>query len=149
LNSLDQLLVVSDSGTVTVARGQTMSIQGSNGISTSVTGQNLYISATNGALAADGSPTLSANLNANNNNIINGGAITASAFNGPLEGLVYGIDIRDVALASGPNSFDFGNLTQQYNNLLDYLAKNTDVDFGKFVNPGVSTAIVDLGLLSA
>ncbi len=33
-SSLDQLIAVSNNGTVTVTRGQTMSIQGSNGITT-------------------------------------------------------------------------------------------------------------------
>ena len=43
-SSLDQLIAVSDNGTITVARGQTMAIQGGTGIATSVTGQNLFIS---------------------------------------------------------------------------------------------------------
>ena len=149
LSSLDQLIIVSDSGTITVSRGQTMSIQGTNGISTNVVGQNLYVSGTNGVVSADGTPTLSANLNANNNNIINGGSVTGSGFYGPLEGLVYGIDIRDINLAAGQNSFDFGNILPQYNNLLDYIAQETDVEFGTFLGAGVEEAIVDLGILSS
>ena len=148
-DSLDQLIVVSDNGTVTVARGQTMSIQGTNGIATSVTGQNLYISATNGAVSADGAPTLSAGLNANNQNIINGGTVTASAFNGPVEGLVYGIDVRELQGAAGANAFDFGNLNPTYLNLLDFLQKETDVEFGTFINPGTVTAEIDLGTIAS
>tara|TARA_Y200000002_G_scaffold382242_1_gene398664 strand:+ start:2680 stop:3393 length:714 start_codon:yes stop_codon:yes gene_type:complete len=147
LNSLDQLIVVSDSGTITVDRGQTMSVQGSNGISTSVIGQNLYVSAGNGVLEADGAPKLSTGLNANFQNITNGGSITATAFNGPLEGLVYGIDVRNLAESAGDNAFDFGNFRPVYVNLLDFLARETDVDFGKFVNPGVSNVTVELGTL--
>ena len=143
-SSLDQLIAVSDNGTITVARGQTMAIQGGTGIATSVTGQNLFISTSNGALSGDGAPALSAQLNANNNNIINGGTITASQFNGPLDGLVYGVDVRDLQAAAGENSFDFGRLSQRYTNLLDFLQRETDVDLGKFINPGVSTAIIDL-----
>ena len=148
-SSLDQLIAVSNNGTVTVTRGQTMSIQGTNGITTSVTGQNLFVSATNGALEADGAPKLSAQLDANNNNIINGGSVTASAFNGPIEGLVYGVDVRDLQAAAGNNSFDFGKLSQRYTNLLDFLQRETDVDLGKFINPGVSTAIIDLETLAS
>ena len=148
-NSLDQLIAVSNNGTVTVSRGQTMSIQGSNGITTSVTGQNLFISSTNGALEADGAPKLSAQLDANNNNIINAGSVTATSFNGPISGLVYGIDVRELQSAAGNNAFDFGKLTQRYNNLLDFLQRETDVDLGKFINPGVSTAIIDLETIAS
>ena len=148
-SSLDQLIAVSNNGTVTVTRGQTMSIQGSNGITTSVTGQNLFVSATNGVLEADGAPKLSTQLDANNNNIINGGSITASAFNGPIEGLVYGVDVRDLQAAAGNNAFDFGKLSQRYTNLLDFLQRETDVDMGKFINPGVSTAIIDLETIAS
>ena len=148
-HSLDQLIAVSDNGTVTVQRGQTMGIQGGTGISTSVSGQNLIISTSNGAVSGDGAPALSAQLNANNNDIINGGTITASQFNGPIDGLVYGIDVRNLQAAAGENSFDFGRLSQQYTNLLDFLQRETDVDFGKFINPGVSSAIVDLGSIAS
>lgn len=148
-SSLDQLIAVSDNGTVTVTRGQTMAIQGSTGIATSVTGQNLFISTTNGALSGDGAPVLSAQLNANNNNIINGGTVTASKFNGPIDGLVYGVDVRKLQAAAGENSFDFGRLTQRYTNLLDFLQRETDVDLGKFINPGVSTAIIDLETIAS
>ena len=148
-HSLDQLIAVSDNGTVTVQRGQTMGIQGGTGISTSVSGQNLIISTSNGAVSGDGAPALSAQLNANNNDIINGGTITASQFNGPIDGLVYGIDVRNLQAAAGENSFDFGNLSQRYTNLLDFLRRETDVDFGKFINPGVSSAIVDLGSIAS
>ena len=148
-DSLDQLIAVSDNGTVTVQRGQTMSIQGGAGIATSVTGQNLIISTSNGAVAGDGAPALSAQLNANNNDIINGGTITASQFNGPIDGLVFGIDVRNLQAAAGENSFDFGKLSEQYTNLLDFLQRETDVDFGKYINPGVSSAIVDLGPIAS
>jgi len=149
VDSLDQLILVSDSGTVTVSRGQTMSVQGSNGISTNVVGQNLYVSGTNGIVAADGAPTLSVNLNANNKNITNGGSVTGTGFYGPLEGLVYGIDVRELAGSAAPGAFDFGNLNPTYVNLLDFLAKETDLEFGKFVNPGVSAATVELGTLAS
>ena len=149
VDSLDQLILVSDSGSITVNRGQTMSVQGSNGISTNVVGQNLYVSGGNGIVAADGAPTLSATLNANNQNLINGGNITSSGFYGPLEGLVYGVDIRELAGSAAPGAFDFGNLNPTYVNLLDFLAKETDLEFGTFVNPGVSAAIVELGTLAA
>jgi len=148
-DSLDQLIAVSNSGTVTVARGQTMSIQGTSGITTSVTGQNLYISGTTGIVSADGAPSLSAGLDANNQNIANAGVVTSTGFYGPIEGLVYGIDVRDLSNAAGENSFDFGNLNNTYTNIIDYLQKETDVEFGTFVNPGTVSATIDLGTIAS
>jgi hypothetical protein len=144
---LDQLIAVSDSGTVTVSRGQTMSVQGLNGITTSVIGQNLYVSGTTGVVGSDTLPTLSANLNANNKNIINGGTITASGFYGPIEGLVYGIDVREIGNA-GPNAWDFGSISETYTSLLDYIGKSTNVDLGTYVGAGVASGEIDLGSIA-
>ena len=145
-SSLTQLIVVSDTGSVTVQSGQTMSITGSAGIATSVTGQNLTITATAGILGADTSPQLNTTLNANNQNITNGGSITASAFYGPLEGLVYGIDVR--ALFGSTQEFDFGSIRETYENIMDWLVGHSDVDFGTYINPGVVSDVVDLGAIA-
>ena len=58
-------------------------------------------------------------------------------------------DIDCNIFSSTGSAFDFGNLSQRYTNLLDYLQRETDVDFGKFINPGVSSAIVDLGSIAS
>lgn len=142
-SGLNQLIIVSDTGSLTVQSGQTMSIIGSTGIATSVSGQSLIVTATAGILGADSSPQLNATLNANNQNITNGGGITASAFYGPLEGLVYGIDVRN--LFGTTQEFDFGSLRETYANIIDWLVGHSDVDFGTFINPGVVSDIVDLG----
>ena len=142
-SSLNQLIIVSDTGSVTVQSGQTMSITGGTGIATTVTGQNLTVAATTGVLGADSNPQLNATLNANNQNVINGGSITASAFYGPLEGLVYGVDVR--SLFGSTQEFDFGSIRETYENIMDWLVGHSDVDFGKFINPGVVSDIVDLG----
>ncbi len=85
----------------------------------------------------------------NNKNITNGGSVTGTGFYGPLEGLVYGIDVRELAGSAAPGAFDFGNLNPTFVNLLDFLSKETDLEFGKFVNPGVSAATVELGTLAS
>lgn len=141
--SLDQLIVVSDSGSITVARGQSMAINGGTGLSTRTQGQNLVIDAGAGVVAADTSPQLSAQLDANNNNIINGGNITATQFNGPLEGLVYGIDIRDISGFYA--DFDFGEFVPVYESIAEWLQKEVDVDLGTFVTPGLVAAEIELG----
>lgn len=141
---LDSLLVVTDSGSITVARGQSISINGDSGITTRAVGQNLYIEATDGVLAADGAPVLSAALNANNKNINDAGTITATQFNGALEGLVYGIDVR--TLAGLYEGFDFGEIVvPNYASILEWLQKETDVDFGTLIAPGLRFGTVDGG----
>lgn len=141
---LDSLLIVSDSGSITVERGQSLSISGTDGIQTRTIGQNLIVEATDGVLAADGDPTLSATLNANNNNIIDAGTVTATQFNGPLEGLVYGVDVRTIA--GFYNDFDFGEIiVPNYTSIIEWLQREVDVDFGTYVAPGLVFGTVDGG----
>jgi len=141
---LDTLLVVSDGGSVTVERGQSMAINGGLGIVTSASGQNIIVDASDGVLAADGNPTLSATLDADNNNIINAGQITATQFNGPLEGLVYGIDIRTIS--GFYEDFDFGEIiVPNYTSIIEWLQREVDVDFGTFIAPGLVFGTVDGG----
>jgi len=142
IDSLDQLITTTDSGTVVVERGQTMSIIGSTGITTEANGQDISIHVIDGILSADGTPTLSANLNANFKNIINGGTVSASQFEGPLSGLVYGIDIRQLSALHSPG-FDFGEFTQSITNFQDWLEFSTTIDLGGFTSP--TAAAIDLG----
>ena len=141
--SLDQLIVVSDGGTLTVERGQTMAINGGNGIVTRVSGQNLVIDANAGVLAADTAPQLSATLNANNQNITNAGYVTATQFNGALEGLVYGVDIRTIS--GFYTDFEFGEFLPEYTSIIQWLQGQVDVDFGTFIAPGLVAGEVDGG----
>lgn len=140
-DSLDQLVLISDSGSIIVARGQTMSLNGGVGLATRVDGRNVVVDATDGILSADGSPTLSANLNANSNNINNAGTVTASQFNGPLDGLVFGVDIRNIAGAY--EGFEFGTIRRQYDSAIDFILGEIDVDFGDF--SAADRPTVDLG----
>lgn len=141
-NSLDQLVVISDSGTVTVSRGQTLSVVGGDGINTDVDGQQLIINLdTSGIVVKDTTPSLGGNLNANNRNIQNANIISATTFNGNLEGNVYGYDIRP--FVSAFDGFDFGEFQPVYNNAIDFIIKKVDVDFGPFDPPIPDT--VDLG----
>jgi hypothetical protein len=141
-DSLDQLIVISDSGTVTISRGQTLSVQGGQGINTRVNGQQLIVDLDdNGIVVKDLTPTLAGNLNANNKNIQNANTISATTFSGELQGNVYGFDVREF----GPylTGFDFGEFRSVYTNSLQFIMRNVDVDFGPFDPP--SGDIVDLG----
>lgn len=140
-DSLDQLVLISDSGTIITARGQTMALNGGVGLATRVDGRNVVVDATDGILSADGTPTLTANLNANNNNINNAGTVTASQFNGPLDGLVFGIDIRTIAGAY--TGFDFGTIRRTYDSAIEFILGEVDVDLGDF--SGADTPTIDLG----
>ena len=140
-DSLDRLIAISDSGTLIVDRGQTMNVNGGIGLATRVDGQSLIVDATDGILSADGLPTLSENLNANNYDINNAGSVTATQLNGPLEGLVYGIDIRNISTYF--TGFEFGTIRREYSNAIEFILGEVDVDFGDFSVAGTPT--VDLG----
>lgn len=141
-DSLDQLVVISDSGTVTVSRGQTISVVGGEGINTRVNGQQVILDLdSTGIVVKDTAPTLSGNLNANNKSIENANLISATTFSGELQGNVWGFDVREF----GPylTGFDFGEFQPVYRNSLDFIMKRVDVDFGPFDPPSGDT--VDLG----
>jgi hypothetical protein len=89
----------------------------------------------NPKLKADTTPTLGGNLNANNHDITNGGTVTASQFNGPLAGNVYGIDIRTFNILLEELNFDFGSMTGNASRLLDWVVQSTNVDFGTITSP--------------
>jgi hypothetical protein len=144
-DSLGQLIAITDSGSVVVNNGQTLGVNGGTGLTTSASGQNLIIEATDGILSQDGSPELSATLDANTNNITNAGTVTANTFNGSLEGLVYGVDIRDISRYF--TGFDMGNFRQEYSSAVEFILSETDLDLGAFVGADVTGAIVDLGAI--
>jgi|TARA_B110000503_G_C7169155_1_gene423437 hypothetical protein len=142
-NSLDELLIISDNGAITVAPGQSLTVAGGNGINSSTSGQSLTIELdTSNIVSRDSAPALSANLSAGGYNILNVGTLSATTFNGTLEGLVYGIDVRELGSLTG---FDFGRFRNTYNNAIEFIIATTDLDFGPF-NPDIGDT-VDLGFL--
>lgn len=149
VGGLQQLIVSSDSGSVILADGGTLNINGGDGIETTLVGNTLTINNTASELILDTSPELAANLDANNFDIQNVGQITAQRFDGFLrgnvEGLVWDIDIRDLSNDIGnlTDDFDFGDILTNITNLLDWIQANTDVDLGTFVSP--SPFVIDNG----
>lgn len=144
-DSLEELLIISDGGSLTVQSGQSMNLVGGDGISTSVSGQTLRVSldSTN-IVSTDTNPTLSADLNANSNSILNANEVNADTFKGPLEGTVYGYDLRDFGDYFG--GFDFGNFRTTYDSAIQFIIQNSDVDFGP-IDPERADLTVDLGFL--
>lgn len=152
LGGLQALAVSSDSGTVILADGNTLNINGGTGIETSVIGNTLTINNTSSEIVTDTTPQLGGTLDAQGNNITNVGTIDAANitgfFTGNMEGNVWGVDVRelDAAIGNISDGFDFGPLTGSVNNILEWLAASTDVDFGTFNNPSGLT--VDGGSLT-
>tara|TARA_B100001287_G_scaffold273438_1_gene276869 strand:+ start:598 stop:1302 length:705 start_codon:yes stop_codon:yes gene_type:complete len=144
---LQQLNVVSDSGSMQLADGGTLNIFGGAGASTSVNGNVLTI-ASQAEVKSDTTPELGGNLNAGGNDISNVNTLTASNFSGALTGnvtgLVHGVDIRNIE----PNTagFDFGSLSNDIRGLSDWLIYETDIDFGAILTPDARS--FDAGVLS-
>lgn len=141
VGGLQQLIVSSDSGSVILADGSTLNINGGDGVETTLVGNTLTINNTASELALDTSPELSANLDANNFNLENVGQVIAQRFDGfhrgDVEGLVWGIDIRqlDDKIGNVSDSFDFGGIIQNITNLLDWILATSDVDLGTINSP--------------
>ena len=141
LGGLQQLIISSDSGSIILADGNTLNINGGQNVETSLAGNVLTIESTASELSSDSSPSLSATLDANNNDIENVGQITAQRFTGflkgTMEGNVWGIDIRELndAIDNINDSFDFGSTIQNLDSLLDFFLYSNDVDLGTITSP--------------
>ena len=144
---LQQLNVVSDVGSMQLADGQTLNIQGGAGANTTISGNILTINST-ADVVSDTTPQLGGNLDAQGNDISNVNTLTASNFNGALTGnvtgLVHGVDIRNIE----PNTagFDFGSLSNDIRGLSDWLIYETDIDFGALLTPDARN--FDAGVIS-
>lgn len=143
--ALSQLIAVTDNGTVTVQNGQTMSIRGGDGIQTRADGQDISITlADTNIVSRDTNPTLTADLDVNNNDVLNANVINASVFRGTLEGLVYGYDVRD--FGSYLTGFDFGGIRKEYYSALHFILEQLDMEFGP-ITVADNGITVDLGFL--
>lgn len=143
-DAIDQLIIVTDDGTVTVSKDQSMSIRGGAGLTARANGTQVTVELDQaGIVSRDLTPSLSGNLSANSFNINGVGTIQATVFDGALEGLVYGYDVREF----GPylSGFDFGTIRNTYNNALEFIIANADLDFGAITPESGDT--VDLGLI--
>ena len=140
LGGLQQLNVVSDSGSMQIADGGTLNLYGGTGATTSISGNVLTVNTVT-ALSTDNTPVLSGNLDAGGNNLINGGTLSASNFVGPvtgnLTGLVHGIDIR--LMAPNTAGFNFGTLNNIVTSVIDWIIYQTDIDFGSYLIPDSRT----------
>jgi hypothetical protein len=162
-SGVSDLTITADTGNVVLDNSAALTISGGSEISTTIVGGVLTVAYTGVTdLVSDLSPQLSADLDAQANNLLNVGTISTSGITGPLTGnvtgdvignltgnvvgnltgLVHDIDIRPY-FAEG--AADFGNINPTVKNIIEFLIYNNDVDWGSFVTPNSST--LDLGSL--
>lgn len=131
---IPQIIFSSDSGSIIVNSSQTVNINGGTAIDTRSTGNQIFFDLDhNDLIERDPAPTLGGNLDADSNNISNAGTISANTFNGSLEGLVYGIDVRTINTFA--TDLDFGGTVPTITNFLDYIKSEFDVDYGTITAP--------------
>lgn len=155
---ISDIMVLTDEGSLTLnAPDPMLQINGGSVITTrTVPASNtVFVDlADQGVLAHDTSPRLSANLNADGYNINNAGTVTADKFDGPLEGTVYGVDIRDIKRdvnAYFDNNWNFGKIISgTLNSFLEYLIMKEGLDLGSIddSDPDFVEFDIDLGILS-
>jgi hypothetical protein len=142
---LNSFLILSDNGSITVDGSAPLRIQGGDLIETKSPNNALLIDLKDsGIVAHDTQPALSASLQANANNIQNAGTVSASSFLGSLTGLVHGVDIRKINKYFD-NNWDFGEILPVFDNVIDYVIFDTDVDMGSFIGADVADFEIDLG----
>lgn len=133
-NSTASIFPVSgDTGSLIAGGGIALNIVGGNGISVGAD-ENTKTITINGSLNLDTNPTLGADLDADNFNILNVGNLTLSQ--------IGGVDYNE-RLGRFIEGFDFGNLSGVYNSILDFVMSQVGVNFGTFDNP--TPGRVDLG----
>ena len=145
---INNVLVLSDNGSITIDNSNYLGINGGEVISTRVSGNNLFIDLDNtGIVARDTQPSLSASLQANGNNIQNAGIVSSTQFVGPLTGLVYDVDVRNIDYYF--SNWDFGDIVEtQYTSIIDFIVKDTDVDCGDLIGSGLVDWTIDLGTIA-
>ena len=108
---------------------------GTGGVATTGSGTDVTIDS---KLERETSPKLTTTLNLNNQNITNGGTITATNF----EGLIKGKDASDIDSIVG---FDFGSMDGKISNILQWLEADNEVNLGTINTP--ASKEVDIGLI--
>jgi len=145
---LDDFLVLTDNGHITIDGSAPLGIQGGDIIETRSPGTTVFIDLKNtGIVAHDINPTLSSHLKSNGNNIENAGTVFANSFAGPLTGLVHGVDIREINKYFD-NNWDFGAIIPEYSNAIEYLIGTSDIDMGSFIGEDVAVFNIDLGFIA-
>ena len=143
IGGLQEIRIITDSGTVILEDGDSVRLLGGDQANTYVDPNGDIIINGSTRLDTDPAPRLGASLDGNQQNLnsigninaqdITGNIIVANNFQGPLDGLVYGVDIRNINTYF--DDFDFGGFSGPITNWIDYLIAQTDIDLGSFASP--------------
>lgn len=144
-SGVKRILVVSDNGSLILQDIASINILGGEGIETSLVGNDLTITNTKSEIVTDTTPQLGGDLDAQTFDLNNVGDIDANLVNGSfignltgnVTGLVYGLDVRNFAQYAEDNYYDFGEIGQSVNNLLELVLIDYAIDMGSFTNPNV------------
>jgi hypothetical protein len=117
---------------------KSFTISGGTGLTSSVTGSTITLDAGAGVVNADTNPTLSTDLDANNNDInnarwVNATTVNATAFNGALTGAVDGVDVGE--LGRQINGVDYGTFPINAQTGLELLFFQTTFSYGTITSP--------------
>jgi len=131
-------IISGDTGSLIAGNGASFSIQGADAIQVHAD-ENSKTITISGNLASDSIPTLSATLNADNNNIINVNNVIAAN--------LVPTNINNVnyyeSIGRYTEGFDMGKLDTNITSILDWVVAQQGVDLGTVVIPANSS--IDLG----
>jgi hypothetical protein len=127
MSGANNIIMVSDNGSLIAAPGGTINILGGTGI-TVTANENTKTLTIVGGLVNETAPALSANLDADGNSITNINNINGTNWDDMIGKLF---------------NFDFGSIPNSVNNMLDFIVRFVDVDMGTIDAP--ATYIVDMG----
>jgi hypothetical protein len=127
MSGANNIIIVSDTGSLIAVPGGTVNIVGGEGISVTAN-ENTKTLTIVGGLVNETTPALSANLDADGNSITNINNINGTNWDNMVGKLF---------------NLDFGAIPNSFNNMLDFIVRFVDVDMGTIVAP--STYIVDMG----
>jgi hypothetical protein len=133
------LIFNADVGNTTVrANNEAIFLTGGDNIDTTATSQRVTfnINGTN-LVVKDTSPTLGGNLDADGNDISNGGTVTANKFVGDLEGNVWGADLRFYiqGLRGAITGTDLGTVNENATTGFEMLLFGATIDYGTITSP--------------
>ena len=147
--------VITDAGNLSANTAtDSFGIKAGDNVTVAIDGRYVKINAFGNPvrLSADPSPTLAGDLNLNGYNIQGPGTfngnLTLRTTNGTgtgtlvgnVQGLVHGVDIRDIA--ENPRKFDFGNFSQNIETVFQFMMYTTPFDLGNEIyDIGTSTEI--------
>jgi hypothetical protein len=131
VGGLQQLIVATDTGNITLAEGDTFTIAGGTNVNTVTQGANGIVINSQTELSSDVTPQLGGNLDGQQRDILNVRNI---------QSLVHLIDVRDIY------GFNFGTITGSTSSIIEFLGSSTIVDMGTITAP--SAFSIDLGTIT-